>query len=303
MPRNFDFVAFPRSVNNNYKNIDNRYGEYSGIINLQINTVDNLYTGDGFWDYDQRMGFSTSTKIENDRFIIPGSSIKGALRHVARAVSDGCIDPSEASRDLNIRPSQKSKCSLSKNREEDSDHICVVCDMFGMMGLASKVIVSDFISDTYKKVKCNVPARFTPNINSPVYKDENARFHKGYKFYCTYCEPGDEEKNDIIYAVEKGTTFNGEIRFTGLDENELCLLMYSLGLDDCDEGRHLSHKLGGYRSAGFGTVNFICQKIIVNGEEKTTSYASCYAHKYTTSCSIECYNHICKLEEIMEYRD
>ena len=304
MPRNFDFVSFPEKVNNNYlNNIKNRYGKYSGAISLQIKTVDDLYTGSGFIDYDPKNGLTTSTDMEEGKAIIPGSSVKGALRHVARAVSDGCIISSEASRDLKLSHQQeKGKCKLADGKSSDKDAVCIICDMFGMMGLASKLIVSDFGSVECKLVKRNVPTQFTPSINSPYYKDGTGK-HKGYKFYYTNCDPTDGSKYDVIYAVAKGTQFTGEIRFNGLDENELCLLMYCLGFEDKDGGRRLSHKLGGYRAVGFGTVNFTCQRFLLNEEEIPIGKAADYAHKYTEICSDDCYARIDTLEKIMEYRD
>ena len=72
-PRYFDFVPFPCTINTNYlKDQSKRYRDketnaifYSGIIEMEIRTVDKLYLGSGFVDFDSDAGLSSSTLIEN----------------------------------------------------------------------------------------------------------------------------------------------------------------------------------------------------------------------------------------------
>ncbi|MBP5604480.1 MAG: hypothetical protein J6X60_02910 [Ruminiclostridium sp.] len=296
-PRNFDFVSFPKEVNTQYiTDINNRKGEFSGTIQLEMTAVDNIYCGSGNVGFDKNDGLTTSTLIEGEKCIIPGSSIKGAVRQVARAISDGCIKGTE--KGLYIKKEQRYECNLKdpkKNRYVDN--ICIICDMFGMMSLSSKIAVSDFVSEKYELVKCDMPDLFTPNINSSYYKEDNV--HLGYKFYYTRCDDRSSlPHNNVVYAVKKGTVFEGEVRFKYLDKKELNLLMYSLGIIKDD----FSHKIGGYRADGFGTVNFFCKGFVLNSEMKSPKDALHFAGEYPDNASDECYYRIEKLCEIMKYK-
>jgi CRISPR/Cas system CSM-associated protein Csm3 (group 7 of RAMP superfamily) len=297
MPRNYDFVDFPPQVNTKYvTDIKERYGKFSGVIPLEMIAVDRVYPGSGSVSFDSQKGLVSEPAKEHGKAVIFGSSVKGAVRHVARAVSDGCI-PNEDG--LELLSEQKDKCKVDTRDREIVISVCIVCDLFGTMGLASKVNFSDFIADDAQYEACRVPDLFSPHITKPHYLYSDG-CHKGYKFYRTECEPDiAEEKKNWIYTVKAGTVFHGEVRFRGLDETELCLLMYSLGI----EKGSFSHKLGGYRAKGFGTVNVRCKPWILNGEPKTPDDAAEFSHQYIDNCSDDCYDQIKKLEEIMQYKE
>ncbi|MDE5946518.1 MAG: hypothetical protein K2J47_02955 [Ruminococcus sp.] len=293
--RNFDFVYFPENPDTHYLNdIDKRQGEYFGIITLEMNAVDNIYLGSGFIDYNVGAGLIGTTVEELNKAIIPGSSVKGAVRHVARAISDGCIMQSEKER-LRLTRQQISSCvSMPKNNKPF--HVCIVCDMFGTMGLKSKLSFSDFVADKYEVINCQVPVQFSPNVQAPFYLED--RLHKGYKLYYTECENRESDKLETVTALEKGAVFTGKITFDGLDENELILFLHSLGIGE----EYFSHKIGGYKADGFGTVNFKCVKFEMNGKEILPSEAETYAKAYVDKCSDDCYDRIKQLRKIMHYK-
>lgn len=300
--RNFDFVYFPKNPDTRYlRNIEERQGEYSGSITLEMTAVDNIYLGSGFIDYDKKSGLIGNTVEELNKAIILGSSVKGTVRHVARAVSEGCITSSEKE-PLKLTGKQKCYCEPMPKKNE-TFHVCIVCDMFGTMGLKSKLSFSDFVADRYEVIKCRVPLQFSPNVKAPFYlKDElyeGKRLHKGYKFYFTDCEKRVSDKLETITAVKKGAVFTGKITFDGLDENQLMLFLYSLGIG----GKYFSHKIGGYKADGYGTVNFRCTKFDLNGKETLLSEAENYANKYVKECSDDSYDRIEQLEEIMSYKE
>jgi CRISPR/Cas system CSM-associated protein Csm3 (group 7 of RAMP superfamily) len=296
--RNFDFVYFPENPNTNYlRNLRNRRGDYSGFITLKMTAVDNIYLGSGFVDFDARSGMIGTTIEELNRAVIPGSSIKGSVRQVARAISDGCIMQSEKER-LYLTKEQRSSC-VPMPKKNETFHVCVVCDMFGTMGLKSKLSFSDFTADDYEIIKCQVPLQFSPNIQAPFYKED--RLHKGYKFYFTECEKRESEKTETITAIKKDTVFTGRIAFDGLDKKEFLVFMHSLGIG----GEYFSHKIGGYKADGFGTVNFECTDLVLNGEILAADKAVYYACEYIDNeemCTDECHERIAQLREIMKYK-
>ena len=141
--------------------------------------------------------------------------------------------------------------------------------MFGSMRLGSKVTVTDFTADTCETAACLVPQQNNPHMEKDHYKQNG--YHFGYKFYRTECEPRDSlTKDNRIYAVPAGPVFTGSIRFKGLRKKQLKLLLCSLGIG----GHAFSHKLGGYRADGFGTVNLTCTAFTLNGETSTPAKAT-----------------------------
>lgn len=302
---NYDFVPFPLYPKIDYiTDFRKRMGEYSGYLELKITALDPLHIGSGFCHMKNGKLFSETLK-EQDRLIIPGSSLKGAVRQISRAVSDGCIDvrgEKEKKKDKNGNKSyvlfeneeQKRRCFIGKGKCS----ACIVCDLYGMMSLASKVRFSDFVSDSVKTEIISVASQYSPDITKKHYKTwtGSSNVHKGYKFYKTNCQPMPVSADkDVIEAVPKGTVFTGTIHFRGLDDEQLELLTYSLGL-----GEQFSPKLGGYKSVGLGTVKVNPVKFIVNGETKDAKeWAQAYKNRYYNLAAY-CFD---ALEEIMEYRE
>ena len=304
---NYDFVPFPLKPNTRYvTDFRKRMGEYSGYLELKITALDPLHIGSGFCHMKNGKLFSETLK-EQDRLIIPGSSLKGAVRQISRAVSDGCIDVSGEEQKVFVRKGKQldswkkdNKCGIKYNEEEKKRclNVCIVCDLYGMMSLASKVRFSDFVSDSVKTEIISVASQYSPDITKKHYKTwtGSSNVHKGYKFYKTNCQPMPVSADkDVIEAVPKGTVFTGTIHFRGLDDKQLELLTYSLGL-----GKQFSPKLGGYKSVGLGTVKVNPVKFIVNGETKDAKeWAQAYKNRYYNLAAY-CFD---ALEEIMEYRE
>lgn len=315
---NYDFVPFPyEPQRTDYsQNLKQRYGEHSGILKLTITTVDRLHLGSGFSRYRAGEGIISETLAENEKLIIPGSSVKGAVRHLARAISDSCV-PSEKYK-VNYQGKERTEpmpiekelqeCKITVSKENNTPKrimkICPVCNLFGMMGLASKVFFSDFTADAAGNTEViALPQQYSPRPNSDRYYDEDG-YLKGYKFYKTICEkkdyPNGEPEKLPVEVVKKGVVFTGDIRFSRLTDSELELLCQSLGIG----GKFFSHKLGGYRSEGLGTVNFTCTEFRLNGEQKTPQDAEYYAKKYIDNCTDDQYDRIETIrKKIMPYRE
>ena len=292
-PVNYDFVPFPKKINTSYKtDIKQRKGKFSGIIRLTATAVDNLFIGSGYNVFDEKNGLIKRTVRESTAAVIPGSAVKGVLRQTARAVSDGCISSSLSKDEIrDVKENVRDGC----HADPFDFGVCIVCDMFGAMSLASKVSISDFIAPSCPLYPFYVPQQFGPNTASKSYEDQDG-YLIGYKFYKTKCETRpDVKKSNVINGVYSGTAFSGEIVFNGLDKQELELLLFSLGLTGT-----FSQKLGGFRAEGFGTVNFSCSELIVNGAKED---AAAWAKRYKDDCSEDCKERIRKLETILVFKD
>lgn len=288
-PKNYSFVRFPEKPYVEYitslaKRNDASETRYSGYLELEIKTIDYLHIGSGFSRLDNRKLISEVSRTEQT-LIIPGSSLKGAVRQICRATSDGCI-PDEYG--VYRTSNQKAKCSLKK----EDFHCCIVCDMFGGMSLGSKLRFTDLTAEKGRTELIPVRVQFSPNANTDSYQDDS-HHTIGYKFYYTICDIEDCDTEDVE-AVSEGIIFKGKIYFKWLDKKELCLLAHALGL-----AKNFSMKLGGYKNDGLGTVETKCVKMIVNGkEEDAVSYAENYLKEYAKEVSVQ----IDDLKRIMEYQ-
>ena len=89
MPKNYDFVPFVKP-NVKYSNSCDNSGRKSGYLKIKFIVEEELYVGSGFVS-ETKNGFTYETMKHNGKCIIPGSSVKGVIRNICRAVSDGCI--------------------------------------------------------------------------------------------------------------------------------------------------------------------------------------------------------------------
>lgn len=297
IPKNYSFVRFPEKPNVRYiSSLKERMGaqddSYTGYLDLEITTVDYLHIGSGFSHLDHKKLISEVAR-ENQSLIIPGSSLKGAVRQICRAISDGCI-PKE--REIKLQSRQRAQCDLQK----ETFHCCIVCDMFGGMSLGSKIRFTDLTAQK-NNVECiPVCVQFSPNAKASSYQyncADNRKYHIGYKFYYTYCDKAGGATEEIE-VVSKNVPFMGRVYFKQFRLEELCLFMHALGFY-----QNFSLKLGGYKNAGLGTVRTKCCKFVVNGKVENPEKAYDYAKQYYDNCTDEAYAHIRDLETIMEYKE
>lgn len=243
--QNYFFVDFP-VTDPRYVSRDKRLDaahRLSGILKVQLVTVDPLFIGSGFQELEDGQ-FIKQTLTENNKPIIPGSSLKGAVRQICRAVSQSCV-PQESCR-INLPQGTMRQCK--PERKSDLDHACIVCDMFGKMGWCSKVFFSDLIAECGATARFQAAQQFAPHPDAEKYLDEDG--YHAYKFYKTKVNSVTKPQNDKLRAVPPQTVFTGEITYRNLDQKELGLLLFGLG-----QSGSISLKLGGYRNEGFGTVN------------------------------------------------
>lgn len=285
--QNYFFVDFP-VTDSHYAYRDKRRDaahQLSGMLKVRLVTVDPLFIGSGFQELEGGE-FVKQTLTEHGRPIIPGSSLKGAVRHICRAVSKSCVpcktDKKGKPIDIVIPKDTNVQCTPK------ADNACIVCDMFGKMGWGSKVFFSDLIAECETTARFHAAQQFAPHPEAEKYLDEDG--YHAYKFYKTKIDDVTRPKKDILCAVVPKTVFTGEISYRNLDEKELGLLLFGLG-----QSGTLSLKLGGYRNEGFGTVN-------ISLASEQISDVSALVKKYTASVDDELNNRISQLEGGMPYK-
>ena len=285
---NSDFAEFntPRIYLEENKYVDKSAAKNSGYIDLKILTVSNLAVGNGMFSKD-KVGLYKDIMTNGEYPIIPGSSLKGAVRHIANIVSDGCIKAKSGRKYVIDVPNANLKCDV-KNK-------CIICDMFGMMKVKSKLTFSDAVSKSAKTKVFNVNCQHSPKLTVAKYCNvekgprNNVGKLKGYKLYCNKVKKYDAYKKIRIKAILPGAEFNTRIFFNDLTDKELELLCFALG---CTKTFNL--KLGGFKNEGYGRVEISGNVIMDRKSVDAKLYAENYKNKYK-----EFSRSITDVEEIM----
>ena len=294
-PNNFDFVQFLKPeyfIDSERKRKPD--DSYYGYLEIEVKAVDDLFIGSGMSIMEKEDIFA-ETMHEDGKLIIPGSSLKGAVRHICRAVSESCIPDAKISDEYKLECTYQTRGNKKKPPRQE---VCIVCDMFGNKSLGSKIRFTDLTADNDDMVKKYVPQQFAPDKTTKNYKWENDGTHIGYKFYKTYCDKRNYSNGVAIKAAKAGTKFNGRVYFNYLYERELQLLLFALA-----QNHTFSLKLGGYKADGLGTVNIYCRKFVLKGEEQDPASARSFAQKYEQYVDEKYDGWLDKMIRILEYKE
>lgn len=172
---------------------------YTGVISVKARTIQPLSVTSGFWKNMQAKGsISHAMLIYRDgkgRVVIPGSSIKGMLRHYVRVLSE-----------------------RTNNNYEDDDSGMPEA-IFGSTSFRSRVRTSDMIYDqTLKGLK--------------IFQQYSGHSHgDNYKIYsCKKKEDRGQRREFFVEIVPAGSTLEFVVNIEGLRKNELGVLFLAMGV-------------------------------------------------------------------------
>ncbi len=222
-------------------------GRISGYMELEIHCLTDLHIGNSSVKSMDNSLIKTVVKCD-EKPIIPGSSLKGCVRAISAAVSHSCLQDQKSD---NL--GQHKKCSVSYDKETKKlvKNVCMTCSIFGTMGYASRVEFSEFYPDKdVKLVNISKAAShsgkgepkkrmfYRTGIYNPLTESMEA--------YTTNCP---QDATIKIEAIPKDTNFYGKIFFRNLTEEQISLLMFSLGLDET-----VDLLIGGFKYDGMGKI-------------------------------------------------
>jgi len=202
-----------------------------GSIALGIEAKSPLFVGSGQIEYEGDQIYQRFAR-RGEKFIIPGTSIKGAIRSYAEALSPSC---------------EGGRCG--KERSGHVDNLCLCCSLFGTLGLQGRVNFTDAIAvKGIKPIKHEIRLRWNPKR---VRKGRRFYFHdkpeKDYVLAKIGCE------TEVVEALEAGAIFKGEMMLYNVQEWELGLLLLAMGLSP---NHRFDLKLGGGKNRLLGSVFF-----------------------------------------------
>jgi CRISPR/Cas system CSM-associated protein Csm3 (group 7 of RAMP superfamily) len=259
----YDFVPFPKRRPYRQKGAGQDKLNpclLSGTLELTLRTLTPVHVGSGYSDFikagnqEYLAALQASKPIREEgttrrRYLIPGSSIKGAVRSIVEAITRSCIRITQG-RHRPYIPQGYGGC-MSVN------DLCIACRLFGAQDYQGHVSFEDAVAPKGSLVLLGTPLLWTPARGGrglpPRYLQGNQA--RGRKFYRHARPPSGV---DPRACIKSGAELPLRIHFLNLSEAELGVLLTALGL-------HPKHpfpiKLGGGKPVGLGSVQIILNRV------------------------------------------
>jgi len=244
-PKPFAYVDIPGEgpEKGEYIAHDKFYGEkhLTGKLELELEVIsDYLFVGSGNYDLREKdkLVYYSFFRTNGD-IVIPGTSIKGAVRSVLEAISNSCV--SQTRRGEGHFVTHK-RCEFGLEKT----NLCPACKLFGTTGYAGRASFFDAHPEKSDIEIVKIHELFPPRIN-----EGKRKFYQNKKFNPVRNKR--QEKNyRFVEAVKKGSKFKSALSFQNIEKRELALLLYAMGI-----GQDYMIKIGGAKPRCFGTVRFI----------------------------------------------
>lgn len=192
--------------------------------------------------------------------VIPGTSLKGAIRSLCELIGNGCAVIGD--KDHGHEPCR------------DSRRLCITCRMFGFVNqrqvLAGHVSFGDATLESSPLRPESWPWQSNIVLGNPrrqhrAFYPPNQAFRKVYHHQPARTSTpspaptgvGTSRMSRSVQAAPAGTVFAFQVSFQNLDELQLGLLLYAIGLE-----AGLAHKLGGCKPLGAGSCRITVVRLV-----------------------------------------
>lgn len=170
-------------------------------------------------------GFAALPAPGQPRLVVPGSSVKGAVRAAVEALTPSCM-----------RTVRQGVCT-------GTDELCPACALLGAPGLRATVAFSDLrpIGGAYRVAAKEIAQRYS-HRKAPA---------RGRRLYRKEPESPLPRDREVLVVLTEGSRLAGEVAVTGATEEGLGLLTIAL----CLPPLGLPYlRLGGGKNRGLGVV-------------------------------------------------
>lgn len=225
---------------------------YSGTLTCALTVLTPVHIGSGIYELDETENPVRGQITVGGKAFVPGSSLKGAIRSIAEAVSDSCfrITRSDAGRNLSVTGAQA--CPLVMTGKPA--RLCVCCSIFGALGYQGRVSFTDARLVRGATATHRIQSPYPPRDSARQYKDAQRRFN-GRKFYY-HGQPVEAQRGEPYQVVVKNSEFEFAMSFESLSDAELCLLLVAMGIFD-----DIVIKVGGGKQAMLGSVEIVPSRL------------------------------------------
>ncbi|RDV83581.1 RAMP superfamily CRISPR-associated protein [Ammonifex thiophilus] len=253
----YDFVPFPDRCVRALCPGHHRFASYTGTLECELHLLRPLQVGSGFSDFVKtRQGAEVlaachaGVEREGKRLhVIPGSSLKGALRSLTEAISYSCLRITNDKVRAFV-PNRPNRCTRV-------DELCPACRIFGMTGprgesYQGNVQIPDVVMpEGTKAVLTRIPILWTPaRVKNGLPRSYlgGKREARGRKFYY---HGKIASGPDARVVLKEGQSFKATLHFNNLDAALMGVLLTAMGL-------HPAHrfpvKMGAGKPVGMGSV-------------------------------------------------
>ena len=249
-PKPFAFMPLPNRVNRQRPTGHDLYNAecITGQIQGTIEALSPIHIGSGIIDLGQDVELIKTAVRTSENVVIPGSSLKGAIRSVVEAISESCV----------CKVSGQIRRAVPRDFAEcrQKERLCVACRMFGAMGFQGNIAIQDAPQTDGEIVTKRVPELYAPRYQRGM------RHIPGRKFYMHGQVASGETP---VEACEVGSKFRFVVQIDNLRQAEWGLLFTALG-------HHPNHpfkiKIGGAKPVCFGSIDFQLERIQVEAQTR-----------------------------------
>ncbi len=250
-PKPFAFMPLPNRVNRQRPTGHDLYNAEctTGQIQGTIEALSPIHIGSGIIDLGQDVELIKTAVRTSENVVIPGSSLKGAIRSVVEAISESCV----------CKVSGRIRRAVPRDFAEcrQKERLCVACRMFGAMGFQGNVAVQDA-----PQIEGEIVTKLVPELYAPGRYQHGTRDIPGRKFYMHGQVASGETP---VEACEVGSKFRFVVQIDNLRQAEWGLLFTALG-------HHPNHpfkiKIGGAKPVCFGSIDFQLERIQIEAQTR-----------------------------------
>ncbi|HID31471.1 MAG TPA: hypothetical protein EYP19_15925, partial [Desulfobacterales bacterium] len=241
-------------------------GKWSGWFDIEFHTLMPVQVATGITDFvrtrsGERLALTQAMVkrrlLDDPRrsgiaVVLPGSSLKGALRSLVEALSRSCV--------LVVGGLTRSALPRHLTRCANPDNLCPACRLFGSQDYQGQVSIADASVPSGSRVIMGTPLLWAParsqgrGLPSRYLERGRARGRKFYKHHRVASGP------DPRVVIKQGVTIPTRITFTNLTSAELGLLVSALG---CHPQYSFPIKLGAGKPIGMGSVEVNMQRVVL----------------------------------------
>lgn len=199
----------------------------------------------GFSDHYQEAYYTFFRS--KDQITVPGTTLKGAVRSVAEAISLSCVSV-RSEDDVEVLRGYP-RCNVQKGAR--NIEICPACHIFGTTDYRGHVSFSDAIpNEDIEPRIIKIAELWEPQIIVPKRK-----FYRNGQ-YVKVEDQSPRKSYRYIEAIPKGSTLAFSLFFENVWESGLSLVFHSMGI-----GQDFDIKIGGAKPRCLGSVSFKVREI------------------------------------------
>lgn len=257
-PKPFAFVPLPRRVNRSSPTRHDRYQQNrtTGRIHGTIKALTPIHVGSGIIDFgehvNQQVELIKSVIRTKGEIVIPGSSLKGAIRSIVEAISESCVCKTKVNLERRTL-----RDFIECRRNNRNERLCIACRMFGAMGYQGNIAIHDA-----PLIQGNIETRRVPILERPRRYTTDNQGRPMRKFY----KHGEVAIGETAFEVcEVDSTFQCSVKIDNLSYAEWGLFFTALGKHP---ERPFNLKIGGAKPRCFGSVDFNIDEIHIDDQQR-----------------------------------